>query len=263
MKKLLCLLMVGATAFGSARALAADDQEAATPGDEPKKSAPTTGPAKSEFTADADKISYAIGVDVASNIRNALKANNIQLNIPVFLRAVGDVLYGKPLAMSDDQIKQAFESLRSTKQKEMKETADKNLAESKKFLEENAKKKGVTVLPSGLQYKVIKEGTGPSPKATDRVKFNYRGTLMATGQEFDNSYKRDQPLEIGVDQVVAGMTEALKLMKVGAKWELYIPPNLGYKEMGQPPVIPPNAGLIFDVELLEIVKDTDNTTAPK
>lgn len=120
------------------------------------------------------------------------------------------------------------------------------------FLEANAEKDGVVVLPSGLQYKVLEKGKGPTPKATDRVKVHYRGTLV-NGKEFDSSYKRGQPAAFAVTGVIKGWTEALQLMKVGGKWELYIPHELAYGKRGFPPTIPPDSTLIFQVELLGIV----------
>jgi FKBP-type peptidyl-prolyl cis-trans isomerase len=123
--------------------------------------------------------------------------------------------------------------------------------EGKKFLEENAKKEGVNVTSSGLQYKVIKEGYGTKPKATETVVVHYRGTLI-DGTEFDSSYKRNQPISFPLNGVIAGWTEGLQLMKTGAKYEFYIPYNLAYGERGAGGVIPPYAPLIFEVELLEV-----------
>jgi FKBP-type peptidyl-prolyl cis-trans isomerase len=123
--------------------------------------------------------------------------------------------------------------------------------EGKKFLEENAKKEGVNVTSSGLQYKVIKEGYGTKPKATETVVVHYRGTLI-DGTEFDSSYKRNQPISFPLNGVIAGWTEGLQLMKTGAKYEFYIPYNLAYGERGAGGVIPPYATLIFEVELLEV-----------
>lgn len=133
------------------------------------------------------------------------------------------------------------------------QVATKNLSDGNAFLDSNSKKEGVKVLPSGLQYKVLKEGTGNSPKATDKVKVHYKGTLI-NGEEFDSSYKRGTPAEFPVNGVIAGWTEALQLMKEGSKWQLFIPSKLAYRERGSGPKITPNSTLVFDVELLEIVK---------
>ncbi|MDH5385717.1 MAG: FKBP-type peptidyl-prolyl cis-trans isomerase, partial [Candidatus Aminicenantes bacterium] len=132
-----------------------------------------------------------------------------------------------------------------------KEQAEKNLAEGQSFLEENGKKEGVITLQSGLQYKVLSEGSGKSPQKGDAVTVHYRGTLL-NGTEFDSSYSRGQPQSFRVDGVIAGWTEALQLMKEGAKWQLFIPSVLAYGERGVPQRIPPNSTLIFEIELISI-----------
>lgn len=205
----------------------------------------------SEFTTDLDRRSYALGVRLGTGF----KADGIEINPAILVRAIGDVLTEKPLAMDDMQIMQVIADLQKNliarKQAEFTLLAEKNLAEAKAFLAENAKKKDVKVLPSGLQYKVLTEGTGDMPKATDRVKTHYVGKLI-DGKEFDSSYSRGQPAVFGVDRVIPGWTEALQLMKTGAKWQLVIPPELAYKENGAGRDIPPNAVLIFELELLGI-----------
>jgi FKBP-type peptidyl-prolyl cis-trans isomerase FklB len=141
--------------------------------------------------------------------------------------------------------------IRTAQQKMLQEQAAKNLAASDKFLAENGAKEGVKTLPSGLQYRVVQEGTGPSPKGADTVTVNYRGSLV-DGTEFDSSYRRGQAAELPVEGLIPGWTEALQLMKTGSKWEIFIPPQLGYGERGASPVIPPNSVLIFEVELLSV-----------
>jgi FKBP-type peptidyl-prolyl cis-trans isomerase FklB len=138
----------------------------------------------------------------------------------------------------------------AARQKKIKEIAERNLAAGKAFLEENKKKEGVKTLPSGLQYKVLAEGSGKIPKASDNVTVNYKGTLI-NGTEFDSSYKRGKPTTFQVDKVIRGWTEALQLMKEGSKWQLFIPLELGYGERGAEPV-PPNSVLIFEVELISV-----------
>jgi FKBP-type peptidyl-prolyl cis-trans isomerase FklB len=134
----------------------------------------------------------------------------------------------------------------------MKEMGEKNKVDGPKFLEENKKKEGVVTLPSGLQYKVLKEGEGKLPGPTDIVTLNYRGTFI-DGTEFDSSVKHGKPLQVALDgSFIPGMTDALKMMKTGSKWIIYIPADLGYKEEGMFPVIGPNAVLIFEVEVLSI-----------
>jgi FKBP-type peptidyl-prolyl cis-trans isomerase FklB len=153
-----------------------------------------------------------------------------------------------------NKVMQAFQKVMKKQQNE-KNAADaaKNKKAGKEFLEQNKKKDGVVELPDGLQYKVLKKGTGASPKATDKVKVNYTGTLI-NGKEFDSSYKRGQPAEFPLNNVIPGWTEALQMMKVGGKWKLFIPSDLAYGDQGRGSVIPPGATLIFEVELLDIVK---------
>ncbi len=156
--------------------------------------------------------------------------------------------------MSQEEIRTTITEVQkramAAQQKVLKEKAEKNLAESKVFLEENKKKEGIKTLPSGLEYKVLAEGSGKTPKATDAVTVHYRGTLI-NGAEFDSSYKRGQPASFQVDRVIRGWMEALQLMKEGSKWQLFIPPELGYgeRDMG---LIPPNSTLIFEVELISV-----------
>lgn len=215
--------------------------------------APSTQPAgKAKLKTDTDRISYAIGVQLGKNF----KKDDLAVNPTVLAQAITDVLNEKPLAMTDEQLKQVMTDLRKTMMAKMKTKrkalGDKNDAEGRDFLAKNAKKDGVTVLKSGLQYKVLKAGTGRTPKATDKVKTHYRGTLI-NGKEFDSSYKGGKPAEFAVTRVIAGWTEALQLMKEGAKWQLVIPANLAYGKRGSGQ-IPPNATLIFEIELIEIVK---------
>ena len=157
--------------------------------------------------------------------------------------------------MSQEEIRATISELQkrvtAERQKELKEKGAKNLEESKKFLAENQKKEGIKTLPSGLQYKVLTEGTGKTPKETDNVTVNYKGTLI-DGTEFDSSYKKGQPATFQVNGVIKGWTEALQLMKEGSKWQLFIPPELAYGERGAGPTILPNSTLIFEVELLTV-----------
>lgn len=192
-----------------------------------------------------NKVSYVIGTQIAQNF----KRQDIKINIASLMRGIKDAMEGNELALSQDESRKVMLSF------QMRMTAKltaKNLTEGIAFLEVNKAKEGVQVLPSGLQYKVIKEGTGKIPTVDDKVKTHYRGTLI-NGTEFDSSYKRNKPAEFPVTGVIKGWTEALLLMKQGSKWELYIPPNLAYGERGRPG-IPPNSTLIFEIELLEVVK---------
>jgi FKBP-type peptidyl-prolyl cis-trans isomerase FklB len=205
---------------------------------------------KAELKDQKDKESYSLGYQFGQ----ALKGQGLDLNLDIYTSGIRDALGGKEPQMSQEEIRATIMDLQkrtmATQQKSLKEQGDKNLAEGKAFLAENGKKKEVKTLPSGLQYKVLSEGTGKTPRATDEVTVNYKGSLV-DGREFDNSYKRGVPANFRVDKVIRGWTEALQLMKEGSKWELFIPPELGYGERGAGPV-PPNSVLIFEVELISI-----------
>jgi FKBP-type peptidyl-prolyl cis-trans isomerase FklB len=199
----------------------------------------------SSLKTELDKVSYAIGVQLGQNF----KVQGIEVNVESLAQGLGDAMAGKELALSQDEIRKVMTSFQ---QRMMAKQGAKNLAEGKAFLEANKTKEGVKVLPSGLQYKVIREGTGKTPTVDGKVKTHYRGTLI-NGTEFDSSYKRNKPAEFPVRGVIKGWTEALLLMKEGAKWELYIPANLAYGERGRPS-IPPNSTLVFEIELLEVLE---------
>lgn len=201
--------------------------------------------------ADADKLSYTFGYTIG----NSLKQQGVSINKAVLEKGIQDALAGTPGLLTEEErgavISQFQQEKMRQRMEEHKAAADKNLAEGAAFLAENAKKEGVKVLESGLQYKVITEGAGESPKATDKVTTHYRGTLL-NGEEFDSSYKRNKPASFAVNGVIKGWTEALQLMKKGSKWQLFIPANLAYGERGTGGSIGPNSTLIFEVELLEI-----------
>jgi FKBP-type peptidyl-prolyl cis-trans isomerase len=192
-----------------------------------------------------DKISYIIGTQIAGS----LKAQQIEVNVDALAQGIKDTLAGTKPALSAEEMKTVYAAWQ---QKMRQKLADENLAKGNAFLQANRTKEGVIVLPSGLQYKVIKEGTGKTPVATDKVKTHYRGRLI-DGKEFDSSYKRGKPAEFPVTGVIKGWVEALQLMKEGGKWELYIPANLAYGARPTP-TIPANSTLIFEIELIEIVK---------
>jgi FKBP-type peptidyl-prolyl cis-trans isomerase FklB len=206
----------------------------------------------SMLKSEQDKVSYIIGTQIAQSI----KRQGVEVNLEPLIWGLKDVLEGNTLKLTKEETLKVYtayqQRVRAKREQERAKQAAENLEKGKAFLEANKTKEGVKVLPSGLQYKIIKEGTGATPTADDKVKTHYRGTLI-DGTEFDSSYKRNQPAEFPVKGVIKGWTEALQLMKVGAKWELYIPPDLAYGERGRPS-IPPNSVLIFEIELLEIVK---------
>ena len=206
---------------------------------------------KKAFQTPKEKQSYSIGADIG----NKLKSQSIDVDPDALAQGLKDAISGNKLLMTEQEIKESLSSL----QKEMmekqaertKQLSEKNKKEGDAFLAENKKKEGVKTLPSGLQYKVITEGTGKTPKAEDTVITNYRGTLI-DGTEFDSSYKRGQPATFPVKGVIPGWTEALQLMKEGSKWELFIPASLAYGERGAGNVIGPYATLIFEIELISV-----------
>ena len=197
-----------------------------------------------------DKLSYIIGVQIG----NDLKSQSIDVDPALVSKGLQDLLLGKTLLVGDQEAKDiiaAFSKERAGKMaEEKKKVGEKNKQEGAAFLAENKKKEGVKTLPSGLQYKVIKEGTGKTPKATDTVVTQYKGTLV-NGTEFDSSYKRGEPATFPVNGVIRGWTEALQLMKEGSQWQIVVPPELAYGEQGAGP-IGPNATLIFEVELVSV-----------
>lgn len=193
-----------------------------------------------------DSLSYAIGVQVASYYRSQ---GMDSINAELVKRAYEDVYNDSPLVISNDQ---ANMTIQEKLQQFMTAKIEKEKEKSREFLDSVSKLPGVVKLPSGLMYEVITKGNGPIPKATDTVKANYIGTLI-DGKEFDNSYKRGQPLQIPVGGVIRGWVEALQLMPVGSKWKLYVPSDLGYGDRGAGGAIPGGAALIFTIELLEIV----------
>jgi len=194
-----------------------------------------------------DRVSYIIGMEIGSN----LKKQAIDIDSNILARGVKDILSGAKPLLTEQEVQEIMIAFQKEMMAKQSEVAKKNKAEGETFLAENKKKEGVKALSSGLQYKVIKAGTGKKPKSNDTVTVHYRGTLI-NGAEFDSSYKRGQPVSFQVSGVIPGWTEALQLMEVGAKWQLFIPSNLAYGEQGAGRDIGPNATLIFEVELVSI-----------
>jgi FKBP-type peptidyl-prolyl cis-trans isomerase len=198
-----------------------------------------------------DKVSYAIG----QNIGKSLKRDAVDVDPAILLRAIKDVLADNKPLLTDQEVQATLATLQADLRKKQElltqQATETNKKESEAFLAANKTKDGVVALPSGLQYKVLQEGTGPKPTATDTVSVNYRGTLL-NGTEFDSSYKRGQPATFSVGQIIKGWTEALQLMPVGSKWQLFVPPDLAYGPRGAGRDIGPNSTLIFEVELLSI-----------
>ena len=198
-----------------------------------------------------DKVSYIIGMEIGKNF----KKQSIDIDPDILTKGIKDVFSGGKPLLTEQEIQEnmvTFQKEMMAKQEELaKKLGENNKKEGEAFLAENKKKDGVKTLPSGLQYKVTKAGTGKKPKLTDTVTTQYRGTLI-DGTEFDSSYRRGQPVSFPVTGVIPGWTEALQLMEEGAKWQLFIPPNLAYGERGAGRDIGPNATLIFEIELVSI-----------
>jgi FKBP-type peptidyl-prolyl cis-trans isomerase FklB len=239
-------------------------QEKADP--TPSNSSETVAPATSQSDASLiqsrkDKISYAFGVNLA---RDMQRQKN-DLNLDLLVKAMTDALAGKPLIMSDEEVIATLKKTEEEQKQDYEHARTMISAKNKKagevFFAENAKKDGVVTLPSGLQYKILKKGDGKLPTLEDKIVCQYRGTLL-DGTEFDNSEKRGKPATLPVKGILAGWTQALQLMPVGSKWQLFIPSQLAYGEKivhG----IGPNAMLIFDVELLSILDKTQTASAAK
>lgn len=193
-----------------------------------------------------DKISYALGMSIANNVMASGVKN---LNLEEFAKALKAVLNQEKTELSVTEAQQILNDYFTKLQEEYSKTFK---SEGEAFLALNESKEGVVTLPSGLQYKILKEGKGAKPTASNSVKCHYEGRLV-NGTKFDSSYDRKEPAVFGVTQVIPGWTEALQLMPAGSKWELYIPYNLAYGENGAGQAIPPYAALIFDIELLEVL----------
>jgi FKBP-type peptidyl-prolyl cis-trans isomerase FklB len=223
----------------------------------------TTAAAKPKplaLVTDKDKQSYSIGV----NVGKSLHRDSIDVEPKIVLQGLEDALADGKLLLTDDQMKTVMTALQTQVRQKLEEKrqaqAETDQKDGAAFMAANATKEGVVTLPSGLQYKIMVAGTGPKPTATDSVVCQYRGTLL-DNTEFDNSYKRGQPVTINVGGVIKGWSEALQLMPVGSKWQLFIPPALAYGEAGKGP-IGPNSTLIFEVELLSIQPKTPPAAAP-
>ena len=200
-----------------------------------------------------DKVSYALGLGIGQQLSD-MGAKG--LNIDDFSQAIKDVIAGTKPQISNEEAQSLVQTFfQEQEAKQRAAAAEKGkvaMTEGQNFLNENAKKEGVITLPSGLQYQVLSEGTGKKPKATDQVKCHYEGMLV-DGTLFDSSIQRGEPATFGLNQVIAGWTEGLQLMKEGAKYRFFIPNHLGYGEHGAGSSIPPFATLIFDVELIEVI----------
>jgi FKBP-type peptidyl-prolyl cis-trans isomerase FklB len=232
----------------------------------PAKSRPATAAKSStvlSLKTQKDKFSYALGMNLGKNLHQQAVA----VDPNILARGLKDALTGGKTLLTDDEARAALTAaqaeVRAKQQEKMQQAGAENKKEGETFLAANKAKDGVVTLPSGLQYKILTAGTGPKPTASDTVVCNYRGTLI-NGTEFDSSYKRGQPATFPVGGVIKGWTEALQLMPVGSKWQLFIPADLAYGDRGAGADIGPGATLIFEVELLSIQgKDQDKSQEKK
>jgi len=213
-----------------------------------------------KLSTEKDKISYSLGLDIGKNFTK----QGIPLDPNVFMSGLEAGLQNKTSLMTEQEIRDTLGALQNKMtlqhQENMKKLSQTNLEEGKAFLEKNKKNPNVTTRSSGLQYRVITQGQGNAPTLQDTVKAHYSGKLL-NGVEFDSSYARGEPIEIPVNGVIKGWTEVLQLMKPGAKWEVFIPANLAYGEAGAGNVIGPNATLVFEIELLSVLKATPTTAS--
>ena len=215
---------------------------------------PAKPKAKPVLKTTEQKASYGIGLNIGRQIAQSFKQDGVALNVELFTRGIADALTDAEPALSNEEIREALIAYQELVRKNQQAIAEENKKAGQQFLEANKKKKNVKTTKSGLQYEILKKGTGRSPTAKDTVKTHYEGRLL-DGTVFDSSYKRDQPATFRVSGVIKGWTEALQMMKVGGKWRLFIPAELAYG--ARPPrgsAIGPNSVLIFEVELLEIVE---------
>ena len=230
---------------------AKSQQGAPAKSDAPAPKTDTAAP----FATQKDKVSYALGMNIAQGLSANLKRQSVEINNDLLIQALKDVLSGATTKITEDEARttlmQFQKEMQAKAEEKMKEATENNKKEGEAFLAANKTKPGVVTLPSGLQYKILTEGKGPKPTASDTVVCNYRGTLI-NGTEFDSSYKRGEPATFPVGGVIKGWTEALQLMPVGSKWQLFIPSDMAYGARGAGGEIGPNATLIFEVELISI-----------
>jgi len=203
--------------------------------------------AAAELNTEKQKLSYALGAYFSQGISQ----QGVDMDIPAFMQAVEDVLNKAELKLSDEELQAVLTQYQEKLANERNASANNNKAAGENFLAENGKKEGVTTLPNGIQYKVLKEGTGPKPKSDSEVKVHYHGTHI-NGEVFDSSYDRGEPISLSLAQVIKGWQEALPLMSVGSKYQFYIPAELAYGDRGAGTSIGPNEALVFDIELLGI-----------
>lgn len=223
---------------------------------------PATAAPSALLKNERDKRSYAVGLNIGKKVANEMKAGQVDVDSALVARGIRDSLTGAKALLTDAEVQASLKSLetelRAKAQAEYEAMSTSNKQAGDEFLAANKGKEGVTTLASGLQYKILKEGTGPKPAATDSVSCNYRGTFM-DGKEFDSSEKHGgKPVTFTVNQVIKGWSEALQLMPVGSKWQLFVPSDLAYGQRGMGQEIGPNTALVFEVELVSIAPKTES-----
>ena len=233
----------------------------AAPAAKTRRATAAKSPAPPALTTQKDKFSYALGM----NLGTSLRKQSVPVDPNILARGLKDSLAGGKTALTEDQARATLmevqTEMRKKQQEQMQVAGEASKKEGAAFLSANKSKDGVITLPSGLQYKILTPGTGPKPTASDSVVCNYRGTLIS-GTEFDSSYKRGEPATFPVSGVIKGWTEALQLMPVGSKWQLFVPSDLAYGERSPSPEIGPDSTLIFEVELLSIQNKSAGQTPP-
>jgi len=266
-------LLCGISLAQQTPAPTANPPAASTTPAKPKSQTTTSGTTAAKKTAtplvlktQKEKASYAIGMNLGNGLKENMKKSDVDINTDILLRGFKDALNGSKPLLTDAEAQSVMSVFQTDLNKHVKEMHDaaaaKNSSEGAAFLAANKAKPGVVTLPSGLQYKIITEGAGPKPTASDTIVCNYKGSLI-DGTEFDSSFKHGQPATIPVGRVIKGWTEAMQLMPVGSKWQLFIPPSLAYGEAGtNGGPIGPNATLIFEVELLSIQPKPEPKPAP-
>jgi FKBP-type peptidyl-prolyl cis-trans isomerase len=236
-------------------------QKPSSPTATPHDSLPAAPQPSSPFKDEKEKVSYALGLNIGTNLHRQM----VEFDPNIFLQGLKDAMSGGKPLMTDEEVRatltQFQTELRAKMEAKRQQEADKNKKDGEAFLAANKGKEGVVALPSGLQYKVLTPGTGPKPTSSDTVVCNYRGTLI-DGTEFDSSAKHGEPASFPVSGVIKGWTEALQLMPVGSKWQLFVPSDLAYAERGAGGVIGPNATLVFEVELLSIKPKQETPAKP-
>ena len=207
--------------------------------------------AETPLGSDAQKYSYGLGYQIGSQIQRQLVAEGVELDVDAFVRGIADVLSGRDLALSQEELMKAIETKGEQEAEKMKKLGDSNKSSGETFRAEYGEREAVLLTDSGILYRVLKNGSGIKPGPSDTVVVHYRGTLP-DGQEFDSSYKRGQPATFSLGGIIAGWKEVLQLMSEGAKWEVVIPPELGYGSVGAGGLIGPNQTLVFEIELIEV-----------